>query len=132
MKTFTRTFFMIASMTAAYLWGCTGVEEKEDKYNLLTNSDRKSLSTICKCVEPLIPLINSIGKETDSARVQQLIDSLDRRTVEVTGCMEGLGKLENKFTDEKFVEQFTGFMREKHPDCAPLFLGFKTETKIKK
>lgn len=132
MKMITRTVTIVIIISAAYLWGCAGSKEKEDKYNLLTKSDRKSLSTICKCVEPLIPLINSIGKENDSARIQQLIDSLDSRTIEITGCMEGLGKLENRFTDEKFVEQFTGYMREKHPDCAPLFLGFKTETKIGK
>jgi len=132
MKIITRTVITVVIISAAYLWGCAGSEEKPDKYDLVDKADRKSIKTICKCVEPLIPLLNSIGKENDSARIQQLIDSLDSRTIEITGCMEGLGKLENKFKDKKFVEQFAVYIREKHPDCAPLFLGFKTETKIGK
>lgn len=132
MKMVTRTVIISIIISAAYFWGCGGSEEKSDKYDLVNKTDRKSIKSICKCVEPILPLIKKINDEKDSTKALHLLDSLDSRSIEIAGCMVNFEKLENKFRDEKFIEQFSLYLREYHPDCAPLFLGFKTETKIGK
>jgi hypothetical protein len=132
MKMITRTVIIAVIISAAYLWGCGGSEEKTDKYNLISKSDRKNIKQMCKCVEPIIPLIKKINDEKDSTKALQLLDSLDSRSIEVAGCMQNFERLETKFTDEKFTEQFSLYLREYHPDCAPLFLGIKDEINNKK
>lgn len=123
---------IISAILAVYLWGCGGSEEEKDKYSLVTKDDRKSIKSICKCIEPLSSLLNKIASESDSAKQQMYNDSLESKAMLLMPCLENIEKLEVKFeSDDKYVEQFIGYLNEKHPDCLPLFIGKKIKDSVK-
>lgn len=123
---------ILASFLAAYLWGCGGSEEKSDKYTLITKEDRKAIKSICKCMEPLSSLINRMTAETDTAKKQMYSDSLESKAMQLMPCLENIEKLEVRFdSDDKYIEQFLGYLNDKHPDCLPLFMGKKSKDTVK-
>lgn len=123
---------ILASIIAAYLWGCGGSEDNKDKFPLVNKEDRKAIKSICKCMEPLSSLINRMTVETDTAKKQMYSDSLESKAMMLMPCLENIEKLEVKFDrDEKYVEQFLGYLDEKHPDCLPLFMGKKTKDTLR-
>lgn len=112
-----------------YIYGCAS-GDGDDKYNLVTGSDRKLISTVCNCVEPLTPYMEKMMNTEDSAEALMYADSLEKLSASIEPCIGDAGMLEEKANkDEKFTKQFIEYIREKHPKCLPFFLGVKGEEK---
>ncbi|HMQ80037.1 MAG TPA: hypothetical protein PKE39_07425 [Ignavibacteria bacterium] len=115
-----------------YIWGCSG---SDDKYDLIKSEDRKAIKSICKCMEPLKPYLDKMVSTEDSLTKAIYADSFEVKIIELAPCLENADQLENKFSNsEEYTKQFIEYVREKHPNCMPYFLGEKVNdsTNIKK
>lgn len=107
----------------AYVWGCSG---SEDKYDLINNHDRKAIKSVCGCIEPLKPYLDKMLNAGDSLSREIYADSFEVKVIELAPCLEKAEQFENKFSNsEEYTRQFIEYVREKHPDCVPYFLGEK-------
>jgi hypothetical protein len=130
-----RKSLILFALLFAYIWGCASSTE-EDKYPLVTKSDRKKIKTICKCIEPLSPMLIKMMEAKDSAIASMYEDSLEIKAAQMGECFEKLNSIDfkPKTDNEKYLKQFIEYVKETHPDCVPFFLGVKdsNEEKIKK
>ncbi len=68
----------------------------------------------------------------DSAEAVVYLDSIEIISKGLDSCLSQFNYFETKsFSDEKYTKQFVDYMKEKHPDCLPLFVGTKGEGDIK-
>ncbi|MEO8512684.1 MAG: hypothetical protein ABI543_03930 [Ignavibacteria bacterium] len=112
-----------------YIWGCAG---GSDKYNLIDKDDRKAISSICKCMEPLTIYKEKMQNATDTASKRMYKDSFEVKVVELEPCLDNLDKLEIKFGDNKdYLDQFVEYVKDKHPKCVPIFLGIGNTDTVK-
>jgi hypothetical protein len=99
---------------------------------MITKSDKKMIKTVCGCIEPLTPYLKQMMNAKDSATVLIYEDSLEIKAQGMDSCLKGASIFETKsFSDDKYTKQFIDYVTEKHPDCIPFFLGFKTGTEEK-
>ena len=116
-----RKSVMLFVLVFAYIWGCSG---SEDKYDLIPKEDRKSLAQVCKCMEPVTVYKEKMATETDTSLRRMYRDSFEVKAAEMLPCLEEFEKLEVKFgTSEKYLSQMVEYIKEKHPNCVPLMLG---------
>ncbi|HRE12150.1 MAG TPA: hypothetical protein PK605_02345 [Ignavibacteria bacterium] len=105
----------------AYVWGCSG---SEDKYDLIKSDDRKAIKSICNCIEPLKPYLDKMISSKDSLTREVYADSFEVKVLELAPCLEKVDQLENKFSgSEEYTLQFIDYIKAKHPNCVPYFLG---------
>lgn len=110
------------------LWGCSG---SEDKYDLITKEDRKAVKSICQCMEPLTEMMKNMTEEKDSTKKLAYFQTLQEKAVELMPCLEKVEKLEVDFDkDEKYTKQLIDYIKEKHPDCMPFFIGTRNSMEI--
>ena len=116
-----RKSLVLFALILAYILGCSG---SEDKYSLISGSDRRSIAEICKCMEPITVYKEKMATETDTLKRKMYRDSFEVKAAEMLPCIENFEKLEVKFgTSEKYLNQFIGYVKEVHPNCVPLLLG---------
>jgi len=112
----------------AYIWGCSG---SEDKYDLISKEDRRSLAQVCKCMEPVTIYKEKMASESDTLLKRMYRDSFEVKVGEMLPCLEEFEKLEVKFGNgEKYKNQMVEYIREKHPNCAPLMIGIGPDDSV--
>ncbi len=123
-----RKSIILLGILFVYIYGCASSED--DKYPLLTSSDKKLVKTLCKCVEPIQPYLEKMMNTKDSLTAIMYADSLELKAKEIAPCFGDIDALEEKGRkDEKYTKQFLQYIEDKHPKCLPFFLGIKTDSK---
>jgi hypothetical protein len=115
-----------------YIWGCSG---SEDEYNLIKPSERKAIAEICGCFEPIQSYKDKMTTERDSITRKAYRDSFETKIIEMAPCLEKADELDKKTAgNDKYMEQFIKYVRDKHPDCYPMMIGIgpNDSTNIKK
>lgn len=123
------TMFLLIISAVIYINGCSSSEE-EDKYNLVTKKDRKDITKICGCLDPLLPYLEKITNAKDSTEAAVYGDSLEIMGEKMAPCLGNMDAFEKKLDNgnEKYMNQFLEYIYEKHPKCALFFIGMKVNT----
>lgn len=125
-----RNSLILFTLLSLCIWGCASGED--DKFDKITKEDKRMVKKICKCVAPLMPYVTKLMNATDSATAVMYADSLQIKSIGLDTCIGDAKILESKaFSDEKYSKLFIEYIKEKHPDCVPLFLGREGFTKEK-
>jgi len=106
------TLFFLFSVVFLIIYSCSG--SKEDKYNLLTQYDKKIITEYCDCAEPLGILLEQASKSNDSLIAMQLIDSAAALVENYTPCFEKLNTLENIGKRDEYEKQLIAYIKEKN------------------
>lgn len=109
---------------------CSGSEE--DKYDLLTKSDRKTISEFCTCMEPFNDILDRMISEADSLKGSQYADSMSIKYEEFSLCAEKIKPIEKKGDDQRYIDQLFAYMKKKYPNCSQFILGTRGEHKENK
>lgn len=116
-----RKSLILFAIIFVYMWGCTG---SNDKYNMIDKDDRKAISSICNCMEPLTVYREKMLNAADTVTKRMYKDSFEVKVVALEPCLDNLEKLEVKFGNSKeYLDQFVEYVTDKHPKCVTIFLG---------
>jgi hypothetical protein len=109
------------------LFGCSG--SKEDKYDLLTKADRKTISEFCTCMEPFNDIYEKMLHAPDSVKSSQYADSMSIKYEEFSQCAEKIKPIEEKGDNKEYINQLFSYMKKKYPNCSKFILGERGESK---
>jgi len=115
-----------------YLISCASSDD--DKYNLITKEDKKTIDEFCKCTEPVQPFMErfvNLMKDTanakkfilDSAYMKPMLDSMDILLREAGPCAEKAKNLfERHDMSKEKEEQLLSYFKKYYPKCLLLVL----------
>ena len=116
-----RKSLILFILVFAYIWGCSG---SKDEYNLIKPAERKAIAEICSCFEPIQVYKDKMTSERDSLLQKTYRDSFEMKIIEMAPCLEKADELDKKSAgDDKYMNQFIKYVKEKHPDCFPMMIG---------